>query len=62
MPILRALFTLALGVAGLSLLGFVPKIVVGTLLILFSFGLGGGITSTFAKVQQFRTASSRRGL
>jgi len=39
MPILRALFTLALGVAGLSLLGFVPKIVVGTLLILFSFGL-----------------------
>jgi SulP family sulfate permease len=39
MPILRALLTLALGVAGLSLLGFVPKIVVGTLLILFSFGL-----------------------
>ena len=39
MPILRALFTVALGVAGLSLLGFVPKIVVGTLLILFSFGL-----------------------
>src|SRR4051812_30783708 len=31
MPILRALFTLALGVAGLSLLGFVPKIIVGTL-------------------------------
>ena len=39
MPILRALFSLALGVAGLSLLGFVPKIMVGTLLILFSFGL-----------------------
>jgi sulfate permease, SulP family len=39
MPILRALFTLALGAAGLSLLGLVPKIVVGTLLILFSFGL-----------------------
>jgi sulfate permease, SulP family len=39
MPILRALFTLVLGVAGLSLLGFVPKMVVGTLLILFSFGL-----------------------
>ena len=39
MPILRVLFTLVLGVAGLSLLGFVPKIVVGTLLILFSFGL-----------------------
>jgi SulP family sulfate permease len=39
MPILRALFTLALGLAGLALLGFVPKIVVGTLLILFSFGL-----------------------
>jgi CRP-like cAMP-binding protein len=39
MPILRAVFTLALGVAGLSLLGFVPKIMVGTLLILFSFGL-----------------------
>jgi sulfate permease, SulP family len=39
MPILRALFSLALGVAGLRLLGFVPKIVVGTLLILFAFGL-----------------------
>jgi len=39
MPSLRALLTLALGIAGLSLLGFVPKIVVGTLLILFSFGL-----------------------
>jgi SulP family sulfate permease len=39
MPILRALFTLALGLAGLALLGFVPKIVVGTLLILFSFAL-----------------------
>jgi sulfate permease, SulP family len=39
MPVLRALFTLALGVTGLSLLGFVPKIVVGTLLILFSLGL-----------------------
>jgi SulP family sulfate permease len=39
MPVLRALFTLALGVTGLSLLGFVPKIVVGALLILFSFGL-----------------------
>jgi sulfate permease, SulP family len=39
MPILRALFALALGVAGLSLLGFVPKMVVGTLLILFSFGI-----------------------
>jgi sulfate permease, SulP family len=39
MPILRALFTLALGAAGLSLLGLIPKIVVGTLLILFSFGL-----------------------
>jgi sulfate permease, SulP family len=39
MPILRALLALALGVAGLNLLGFVPKIVVGTLLILFSFGL-----------------------
>jgi SulP family sulfate permease len=39
MPILRALFTLALGMTGLSLLGFVPKTVVGTLLILFSFSL-----------------------
>jgi len=39
MPILRALFIVALGVTGLSLLGFVPKMVVGTLLILFSFGL-----------------------
>jgi sulfate permease, SulP family len=39
MPILRALFSLALGVAGLRLLGFVPKIMVGTLLTLFAFGL-----------------------
>jgi sulfate permease, SulP family len=39
MPIMRALFSLALGVGGLSLLGFVPKIMVGTLLIVFSFGL-----------------------
>ena len=39
MPILRALFTLYSGCAGLSLLGFVPKMVVGTLLILFSFAL-----------------------
>jgi SulP family sulfate permease len=39
LPTLRALFTLALGVLGLDLLGFVPKIVVGTLLILFSFSL-----------------------
>jgi SulP family sulfate permease len=39
MPILRALFSLALGVAGLRLLGFVPKLLVGTLLILFAFGL-----------------------
>jgi len=39
MPILRALFSLTLGVAGLSFLGFVPKIMVGTLLIVFSFGL-----------------------
>ena len=39
MPILRALFTVILGVAGLSLLGYVPKIVVGTLLIVFAFGL-----------------------
>jgi SulP family sulfate permease len=39
MPVSRALFSLALGVAGLSLLGFVPKVMVGTLLIVFSFGL-----------------------
>jgi len=39
MPILRALFALALGVAGLGLLGFVPKVAVGTLLILFAFSL-----------------------
>jgi SulP family sulfate permease len=39
MPILRALFTVILGAAGLSLLGYVPKMVVGTLLILFAFGL-----------------------
>ena len=39
MPISRALFSLVFGVAGLSLLGFVPKIVVGTLLIVFACGL-----------------------
>jgi SulP family sulfate permease len=39
MPILRAVFTVTFGVLGLSLLGFVPKIVVGTLLLLFTFGL-----------------------
>jgi SulP family sulfate permease len=39
MPILRALFIATFGVIGLSLLDFVPKIVVGTLLLLFSFGL-----------------------
>jgi SulP family sulfate permease len=39
MPILRAVFSLVLGAAGLRLLGFVPKIMVGTLLILFAFGL-----------------------
>jgi SulP family sulfate permease len=39
MPVLRAVFTLALGLAGLRLLGFIPKIVVGTLLMLFAFAL-----------------------
>jgi SulP family sulfate permease len=39
MPILRPVFSLALGVAGLGLLGFVPKVMVGTLLIVFAFGL-----------------------
>jgi SulP family sulfate permease len=39
MPILRPLFSLALGVAGLSLLGLVPKVMVGTLLVVFAFGL-----------------------
>jgi SulP family sulfate permease len=39
MPILRPLFTFALGAAGLSLLGLVPKVMVGTLLIVFAFGL-----------------------
>jgi sulfate permease, SulP family len=39
MPLLRPLLSLALGVAGLSLLGLVPKVVVGTLLIVFAFGL-----------------------
>src|SRR5262245_37549011 len=39
MPILRTLFALALGVMGLGLLGFVPKLVVGTLLIVFAFSL-----------------------
>jgi SulP family sulfate permease len=39
MPVLRPVFSLALGLAGLGLLGFVPKIMVGTLLIVFAFGL-----------------------
>jgi SulP family sulfate permease len=39
MPLLRPLFSLALGLAGLSLLGLVPKVMVGTLLIVFAFGL-----------------------
>ena len=39
MPILRPLFILAIGLAGLSLLGFVPKVMVGTLLVVFAFGL-----------------------
>ncbi len=38
-PLLRPLFSLALGAAGLSLLGFVPKVMVGTLLVVFAFGL-----------------------
>ena len=39
MAVLRPLFSLALGIAGLPLLGFAPKVMVGALLILFSFGL-----------------------
>jgi SulP family sulfate permease len=39
MPILRPLFSLVLGVAGLNLLGFVPKVLVGTLLFVFAFRL-----------------------
>ncbi len=39
MPLLRPPFSLALGLAGLELLGFVPKVMVGTLLIVFAFGL-----------------------
>jgi SulP family sulfate permease len=39
MPVLRPIFSLALGLAGLGLLGFVPKVMVGTLLIVFAFGL-----------------------
>jgi sulfate permease, SulP family len=39
MPILRPLFSLALGVAGISLLGLVPKVMVGTLLTVFAFRL-----------------------
>ncbi len=38
-PLLRPVFSLALGAAGLSLLGFVPKVMVGTLLVVFAFGL-----------------------
>ena len=41
MPLLRPPISLALGVAGLSLLGFVPKVMVGTLLVVFAFGLMG---------------------
>ncbi len=39
MPVVRPFFALAVGLAGLSLLGFVPKVMVGTLLIMFAFGL-----------------------
>jgi sulfate permease, SulP family len=39
MPVMRPFFAVAIGLAGLSLLGFVPKIMVGTLLIVFAFGL-----------------------
>ena len=39
MPVLRPFFSLVLGLAGLSLLGFVPKVLVGTLLVVFAFGL-----------------------
>jgi sulfate permease, SulP family len=39
MPVLRPFLSLAIGVAGLSLLGLVPKILVGTLLFIFAFGL-----------------------
>jgi sulfate permease, SulP family len=39
MPILRPLFSLVLGVAGLNLLGFVPKVLVGSLLFVFAFRL-----------------------
>jgi sulfate permease, SulP family len=39
MPIVRPFFTLAVGLAGLSLLGFVPKVMVGTLLVIFALGL-----------------------
>lgn len=39
MPLLRAPFSLVLGVAGLGLLGLVPKVMVGTLLVVFAFGL-----------------------
>jgi len=39
MPAVRPFFTLAIGLAGLGLLGFVPKVMVGTLLVVFAFGL-----------------------
>jgi len=39
MPILRPLFSIVLGVAGLNLLGFVPKVLVGSLLFVFAFRL-----------------------
>ena len=39
MPILRPLFSLVLGLAGLNFLGFVPKVLVGTLLFVFAFRL-----------------------
>jgi len=38
MPLLRVVFSLAIGMAGLPLLAFIPKMVVGTLLFLFAFG------------------------
>ncbi len=38
MPLLRAAFSLAIGLAGLPLLAYVPKMAVGALLFLFAFG------------------------
>lgn len=39
MPVLRSLFSMLIGVLGVGLLGYVPKVMVGALLLLFTYGI-----------------------